>query len=194
MSDLNLYEEFEVMKTVAQAAMKGQSPREIGEDLELSTRQVNNYLREWKNWVVNQAEQDSDLANQFMVNIKESYEHYEMLEKEVWETIGFCDQHEIIGQKIQALKLASSIQSQRDKLIQMTGAKEDTGLREKLRKAQEVNALLSDVLQDVSAHCESCKIEVRLRLTEAFAKMGSPVRENNDYPAIEAEIVEDDDE
>lgn len=192
MSELSLYEEFEMMKEVAKAAMKGKSPRDIGDELELSTRAVNNYLREYKKWVINEAEQDADLANQFMVNIKESYEHYKLLDEEVWNTIEFCERHEIVGQKIQALKLASSIQSQRDKLIQMTGAKEDAGLREQFRRAQEVNQILSDVLQEVSAHCESCKIEVRLRLTEAFAKMGAPVRENTDMAEIEAEVVEDD--
>lgn len=177
------------MQQCAQLSMKGKTNREIGTELDIPTRRVTNYLEQWQQFVIRQAEQDTSMAEYFTNKVYESLEHYKLLEREAWETVEFCDQHEIVGQKISAMKLVRDIQSNKDKLLQMTGAKEDTALREQFQRAQEVNQILSSILREVSAACDHCRQEVRLRLTDAFAMMGSRV-EPMDEQFMQGELEE----
>jgi hypothetical protein len=94
------------------------------------------------------------------------------------------------------LKVHGAFEQQRANLLQLMGARMDGGMQARMQKAEEVNGMLADVIKEVVSTCPQCKLEVQVRLAEAFSRMNRPedaaeMRPSDDFIDVDSEEVEE---
>lgn len=163
---MSTVEVFDKMHDVAKLYMKGYNPTEIARELELKRTEVNRYIGDWQEWIRNMTESNTDVKNRVMDILFEVDHHYAMIIKEAWITVEQADTQGQIGNKTNALKLVAQVQKDRANMFQAAGINNDTELVENLARTEKEHEVLKEILRDVTAHCENCKIEVRRKLAE----------------------------
>jgi len=163
MSIVDLYDK---MHDVAKLHMKGFNPTEISRELDLKRTDVIKYIGDWQEWIRKMAESSQDVKDRVMDILFESDQHYALVIKESWDTVEEAKLNSELGNKTQALKLIAQITKDRVSMFQAAGLNQDTELAEQLQRTEHQQEVLKEILRDVTAHCENCKIEVRKRLSE----------------------------
>lgn len=183
-----LPERIDTLERVADLHLKGYKPSEIGRALDLSPAQVKGYVRQYKEYVSSRVADDPDFMDRLQENTIQALEKFDMLIKEAWETYETAKGADMLNQQINGIKILKELEMERAKLLQLMGAKADSGMMSRMQKAEQVNGIVSGVLKEIIADCPRCKLEAGPRLATAFALM------NRAEEAVDMELIPDEED
>lgn len=198
--DMSMIEKLDMVERVGELVLKSYKPTEIARALEITPAQAKFYIEQHREIVRKRVEEDPDFLERLAENTFEALERLDNLVKEAWETYDTAKANDLIAQQTNLLKVAGTFEQQRANLLQLMGAKMDSGAMARMQKAERVNEIVTRIIKDVVADCPNCSTQVMPRLAEAFALMNKqeeaadmqPVSEEPDF--IEGEVEEDEEE
>jgi len=179
-------EKVETLEKVAELYLKGYKPAEIARDLDLSPSQVRSHIKEYKEYIAGRVNEDPEFLDRLQENTLEALDRFDTLLREAWQTYETAKSADMLNQQINGMKLIKELEIERAKLLQLMGAKVDSGMMARMQKAEQVNEIVSRIIKEVVAQCDHCKAEVMPRLAEAFAMM------NKHDEAVDIHPIEDD--
>lgn len=188
----SLIDKLERCQEVGLLFLKGYTYKDIAEKQEISPATAKKYVDEYMVMIRRQAEVDPDFMDRVQENTLRFLKEFDEISKEAWETVDIATDSGMVGARINALKLAAEIATQKARLLQLLGAKVDSSYVARMQRAETVNQILSNVIAEVVSDCEHCRDEARIRISEALAMMGDENAAINAQPFIEeAELVYD---
>lgn len=164
-------EKFEKIEKASELHLKGYKFTEIGRELGISPAQAKSLVDEYKTFIRERAENDPDLLDRLTENTMEMLDHVEMISREIWLTYEKAKEFEMVNQQNATLKNAMDIAERKAKLLQLMGAKVDSGSTARMQRAERVNEIVSSVIKEIVADCPRCRVEAQIRLAEAFKLM-----------------------
>lgn len=176
--------------------LKGYSNADIGELEGLSQPTVRDYISQYKGFLENQAEHDPYFLEKVQFNTIKALAEFDEISKEAWETVEIATREGMVSGRNQALKLCLDIATKKAQLHQlMGGTKTDGEYIARMQKAETVNQIISKVIRDVIADCDSCRDKARPMLREAFSMMSaegfsSPEEASESLDFEDADVVE----
>lgn len=183
------------MERVGELYLKSYKPAEIARSLNISPAAAKKYIESYKEVLQRQVMEDPEYLERVAENTIEALERLDNLVKEAWETYETAKNNDMMNQQINLLKVAGALEAQRANLLQLMGAKMDSGMVARMQRAEQVNDIVARIIKEVVAHCDVCKIEVQPRLAEAFAKMNKHEEAADMHPAdddiVDAEVIGD---
>jgi len=162
MSELEPAVHFDRMNRVVQELLKGNSATQIATSTGFSRKEVLEYVDEWKSVVHN----DTNLRDRAREAISGADEHYAMLIKEAWKTVGDADTQGQLSVKAGALKLIADIETKRISMLQSVGVLENTQIASQIAETERKQDILVGILKEVTAGCPKCKLDVAKRLSQ----------------------------
>ena len=188
----SLPEKFNELERVAELYLKSYKPNEIARALNITTAQAKAYIRDYKQIVSERVAEDPDFLDRVQENVSEALERLDTLVKEAWETYDTAKSADLINQQTNLLKVIGAFEQQRAAILQLLGAKMDSGMMARMQRAERVNEIVSRIIKDVVAECDHCKTEVMPRLAEAFAAMGREQEAADMRPVSDEPIIDTD--
>lgn len=187
----NLPDKIEMVEKVGELHLKSYKPAEIARRLGISPAQAKAYVEDYKVLIQRKVEQDPEFMERIGENTIEALERMDSIVAEAWATYETAKDNDMINQQINLLKVCGDLEDKRAKLLQLMGAKVDSGMMARMQRAERVNEIVSRIIKDVVIDCPRCKVEVMTRLAEAFdlmnqAEQAVELREL----APEAEVVD----
>lgn len=187
----------ETLEKVGILVNKSYKNAEIARELNLTPREAKYYVDSYKEILADRVNADPDFLDRIQENTLEALDRLDLLVREAWETYATAKNMEMINQQINLLKACGDLEDKRAKLLQLMGAKADSGMMARMNKAERVNEIVSRIIKDVVSECSHCKLEALPRLAEAFALMNKG-DEGVDIIRVDdiedAEVVEQDGE
>lgn len=190
----NYIEKFEKLEKVAELHLKGFNYSQISRELDITPAHAKHLVDEYKDFVRDRAQEDPDLLDRLVENTMEVLETMNMISKEAWETYEQAKEFEMIQQRNAGLKNLMDINERKAKLLNLMGGNADSGSTARLRRAEQVNDIVSSIIKEVIADCPNCRVEAQIKLQEAFSLMDKEesVAEPEELPQLEeAEVVEE---
>lgn len=184
-----LLDRIDHLEKVSELYLKGYKPSQIARKLDISAAQARNYVEQYKEAVATRVMEDPDFLDRIQDNTLEALEQIDLLIKEAWETYENAKELEMMNQQINLLKVAGDLTDKRNKLLQLVGAKIDSGMTARMQKAEQVNFVVSSIIKDIISQCDNCKGQAQVRLAEAFRDMNRP-EEAVEMHKIEGDIVD----
>jgi hypothetical protein len=158
---------FDRMNKVVELSLKGYNPTQISKELDIKRNEVLGMLEEWKKY----AQEDKQLHERAKEAIVESDQHYAMLMKEAWQTIGEADQAGDLRTKATAIKLVAEIQQKQMEMLQKAGVLDNVELGNQLAETEAKQEMLISILREVTSKCDHCRQEVATRLSRVTNKV-----------------------
>jgi len=95
--------------------------------------------------------------------------------KEAWESVELATRDGMISARIQAIRLGLDTAKAKAQIHQLLGGAgaSDGELIARMQRQESVNTILSRVISEVVADCDSCRNLARSKLKEAFAILDS---------------------
>lgn len=195
----NLPAQIDDMERVADLHLKGYKPAEIGRALQLSTVQVKRYIDSYQQYISNRIDEDPEFMDRLQENTLAALDKFDMLIREAWETYETAKGADMLTQQLNGIKIIKELEIERAKLLQLMGAKVDSGMLARMNKAEKVNEIVSRVIKEQISQCPKCKLEIMPRLAEAFDLMNKseeiidivPMEDDIEEADIEEEDGED---
>lgn len=178
-------ERLQLIEQASTLYLKRYNYTEIARELSITPAYAKVLVDDYRELVRARAQSDPDVLERLVENTLEMIDQLDLIAKEVWETYQKAKDFELISQQNATLKNAMDITEKRAKLLQLMGAKTDSGSTARLQKAERVNEIVSGVIKDIVSDCPRCKSEAQIRLAEAFRMMDS------DEGVVEMEAVEE---
>lgn len=194
---MSFVEKLDIIEKVSELRLKGYKPAEIARSLNISPAQTRHYINQYETFLQKRVNEDPDYLNRVAEHTFEALERLDNLIKEAWETYDTCRNNDMITQQINLIKVAGGLEAQRANLLQLMGGKMDSGMSSRVIRAEQVNEIVSNIIREVIADCDVCRLEAQPLLAEAFAKMDrqgeaaemTPVEDEEDI--VDAEVIED---
>jgi hypothetical protein len=192
----NLPEKLDTLEKVGELYLKSYKPAEIARRLNISPAQAKAYIEDYKVVVDKKFQNDPEFLDRIGENTLVAIERMEAIVAETWETYEYAKDNEMINQQINLLKLSATHEQQLSNLLQLAGAKVDSGMMARMQKAERVNEIVTRVIKEVSGDCPKCRHEVMARLAEAFELMNKQAEAVEmrelapESEIIEAEVIE----
>lgn len=171
---MTLLDKIDHLEKVSELYLKGYKPSQIARALDISPAMAKNYVEQYKEAITNRVMEDPDFLDRIQDNTLEALEQIDLLIKEAWETYENAKELEMMNQQINLLKVAGDLTDKRNKLLQLVGAKIDSGMTARMQKAEQVNFVVSSIIKDIISQCPNCRNEAQVRLAEAFRDMNRP--------------------
>lgn len=189
------FDKAEKVEEVGILYLKGYRVSEISELTNLNKKTVNNYIDQYKAYVEKQVQDDPYFLEQTQYNTLMVLKEFDEISKEAWETVEIATRDGLVGGRNQALKLALDIAGKKAQVLQlMGGQRTDSEYIARMQKAETVNNIISNVIRDVIAHCDECRVRAAPMLKEAFAMMreadGGVETASSDLDIEDADIVD----
>jgi transcription elongation factor Elf1 len=181
-----LLEKIELLDQVAELMPKGYNEREIARALDIPLNQAKMLVKEYHEAISKRVMDDPDFLDRLQENTMAALEGMDMIIRETWEAYDSAKAMDMIPQMTNLLKLAGDLAEKRAKLLQLMGAKVDSGFMARMNRLEQVNDIVSRVLKETIAHCDKCRMEAQVRLAEAFQIM------NRADEVVDMEPIEDD--
>lgn len=183
-------EKFDEFQKASSYFLKGWNHAEIARELDIPIVKAKHLIKEYKEFIQQRAQDDPDFLDRLAENTLELLDEVDQLKREAWEVYELAKDNQVMSQMAPALKLAGEFTDKRAKLLQLMGARTDSGSTARMKRAEEVNRIVTYILRDVVSDCPKCKVEVQAQLAQAFSLMGEA--ENvTDPTLIDGEIVDD---
>lgn len=190
----SLVQQISDLERVSELHLKRHTPTQIARATGLSAAQVKRYIDQYQEAIATRVMDDPDFLDRLQENTLEALSQQDLLIKEAWDTYESAKDLEMMNQQINLLKVMNDLQDKRNKLLQLMGAKVDSGMTARMQRAEQVNQKISEVIKDIISDCESCRTKAQVKIAEAFAIMDK-AEEAIDVEPIdeieEAEIVDD---
>lgn len=162
MSDVEVFQRFDLMNKVVAEMLKGSNATQISKDLDIKRSEVLQLLDEWRMF----AHSDNRIRERAKEALSGADQHYSMLINRAWETVEQADANEQYNIKAQALKLITDIEGKRIEMLQKAGLLQDNELANQLIEAERKQEILMGILKEVTSECSHCKLEVARRLSQ----------------------------
>lgn len=167
----SLVQQISDLERVSELHLKRHTPTQIARATGLSTAQVKRLIDQYQEAIATRVMDDPDFLDRLQENTLEALAQQDLLIKEAWETYESAKDLEMMNQQINLLKVMNDLQEKRNKLLQLMGAKVDSGMTARMQRAEQVNQKVSEVIKDVISGCDRCRTEAQVKLAEAFAIM-----------------------
>lgn len=171
---MSLLDKIDHLEKVSELYLKGYKPSQIARALDISPAMAKSYVEQYKEAITNRVMEDPDFLDRIQDNTLEALEQIDLLIKEAWETYENAKELEMMNQQINLLKVAGDLTDKRNKLLQLVGAKLDSGMTARMQKAEQVNFVVSSIIKDIISQCPNCRGQAQVRLAEAFRDMNRP--------------------
>lgn len=170
--EIEVFNQLELVEQAGLLYVKGYNARDISEILEVSERQAKDAVRDYQAIVEQRVESDPFFLEKIQYNTLKALDEMSEVTKEIWETVQIATEGGMVSARIQALKLAMEAAQKKAQLLQlMGGGKGDAEYVERMQKAESVNQIISKVVRDVVADCETCRPKAHALIREAYALM-----------------------
>jgi hypothetical protein len=164
-------EKFQTLERVGELLGKGYRFTEIARELNITPAHAKKLADDYTSLVREQVSNDPDFLERLAENTAMMFEQMDLIKKEAWKTYDDAKNFGAQNMQLQALKIAMDVAERQAKLLQLMGAKVDSGSTARLQKAERVNEIVSGIIKDVISGCPRCKREAHAKLAEAFALM-----------------------
>ena len=171
MTELEVAGQFDQMNKVIEELLKGNTPAQIARTLELTRVQVENHIKNWKEFI----QDNSAIKARAKEALVGADEHYSMLIKEAWRTLEQADVQDALPVKTQALKLIADIESKRIDMLNKAGVLESNDMADQILESERKQEVLVGILKEVTANCDHCKWEVSRRLSQVTGQVEAVV-------------------
>ena len=165
-------EKFDKLEQAAKLHLKGFTFAEIARELDIHVSTVREYVSEYKSWIVTRAENDPDLLDRLTENTMQALDEINLVLSEAWRAHEQAKEWEAMNHQLSALKLIKEINDSKAKLLQLAGARQDGGNMAHLKRVEQVNQIVSEIIKEIIKDCPRCRQEAQVKLAEAFDLMG----------------------
>lgn len=169
------------MMTIVQLKLKGHSVPQIVKITGFTRGRVLDHLDEYAKW----AKEQQDVMGRAREMLASVDEHYNMIIKDLWDTVEDAKSNGENGIRVQALKTLAGTEKDRAAMFQQAGLNDQSLLADEMRETERKHDVLIKILREVSYKCPRCKVEVAKRLAEATGKSEVIVEVDTETPAIE---------
>src|SRR5690606_959749 len=132
-------EKYELIERAADLYLKKYKYTEIARELNITPAYAKALVEDYQALSRSRAESDHDLVDRLVENTLEILDELNLITKEIWSTYEKAKDFEMINQQNATLKNAMDITEKRAKLLQLMGARADSGSTARLQKAERVN-------------------------------------------------------
>lgn len=196
-SETPIYDKLKKIEEVGLLRLKGYNKSDIAEVTGLSIPTISRYIKEHESMLQRIVDEDPHFLENIQFNTIRAMAEFDEISKEAWESIEIATREGMITARNGAIKLAMEVAAKKAQLNQLLGTQKTDGeVFEKMQKVEVVNQLLSQVIKDVIADCEHCRIKARPLLEEAFRSMNehadivTPQDAADDLDFIDGEVIE----
>ncbi|AXH67279.1 hypothetical protein SEA_WOFFORD_97 [Streptomyces phage Wofford] len=159
--ELEQIDRIERMNDVVTAHLKGDNPTQIAKLTGLKRAEVLQYLDEWKSI----AQNNKTIQARAQEAITSMDEHYNMIIRELWETMEQADLNNDLKTKASVLKSLADVEGKRVDLLQKAGLLDNQQIGDEVAEMEKKHEILINILRDVTSDCPHCKVEVARRLS-----------------------------
>src|ERR1051325_10873125 len=159
------------IQDIARLWMKGSTKADIAEKMSLSQSQVSNYIKQWEEFVEEEAEKNPDVLDNYLENTIKFEQEIKLLTQEAWNVIELAEENGAMGTKIQALKLAKELTEMKARLFQLLSPRMEHGYVERQKRVERVNSILSSIMREVISGCDRCRAQAWDKLQVAYSMM-----------------------
>ncbi len=163
-SELELADRFEKQNEIVARYLKGMAPFQIAKELRIKTPEVQSVLDEWRKFAMN----DTEVKGRAREALAGMDEHYNMIIKKLWEAVEECDLSGDVKTKNSILKNIADIEAKRLDSLQKAGLLDDQQLGDQVAQTQSRLAAIKELLREVTAKCDHCRIPVAQGLGKIF--------------------------
>lgn len=185
----------DLLEKVGELHLKSYKPAEIARRLDISPAQAKSLIRDYQEVLANRVSQDPEFLDRIAENTIEALERMDDIVAEANLAYETAKDNEMINQQIGLLKLRGDLEDKRAKLLQLMGAKIDSGMMARMNKAERVNEIVTRTIKEVVGDCPKCRVEVMPALAEAFSLMNKMEEAAEMTPVdddiIDVEVVEE---
>jgi hypothetical protein len=174
-----LPEEYDRTLDVGKHYMKGMEPREIGVRMNLSTREVNRYIKDYKELQSRAVKESGTLSQQMYSILSEVDDNWRRVTKEAWEVADEASLESDHKSRLSALSLIERIQKNRAGVFGDAAKNEDADLLRQLEESERNVELVKQALRNIADNHPELKRE----LYEQLAAL------QKESPVIEVEAV-----
>jgi hypothetical protein len=154
---------------------KGYNYREIADLKSIDPRTARAYVEEYDAHLNQMAKDDPYFLDKIQINTLRALGELNEVSKETWESVELATRDGMISARIQALRLGLDTAKAKAQIHQLMGTAGagDGELIARMQRQESVNNILSRVVSEVVADCDSCRTLARSKLKEAFAILDS---------------------
>ncbi|AXH66847.1 hypothetical protein SEA_STARPLATINUM_99 [Streptomyces phage StarPlatinum] len=156
----------ERMNEVVTAYLKGDNPTQIAKITGLKRAEVLEYIEEWR--VV--AQNNKTIQARATEALTSMDEHYNMIIRELWETMEQADLNNDFKLKATVLKSLADVEGKRVDLLQKAGLLDNQQIGDEVIEMEKKHEILIGILREVTSDCPHCKVEVARRLSSVTGK------------------------
>jgi predicted transcriptional regulator len=167
LSEIEIAAAFDEMNRVVEELLKGNNPTQIARELGMTRATVLQHIDSWKELING----DTRVRERAKEALAGADQHYAMIIKRAWETVEQADMNNQLSNKTAALKLVADIEQKRMDMLHKAGVLEDSELAGQILETGRKQEILMNILKEVTANCDHCKVEVARRLSQATNKI-----------------------
>lgn len=160
-NELEPIDRIEIMNDVVAAHLKGDNPTQIAKSVGLKRAEVLEYIDEWRAI----AQNSKTIQARASEAITSMDEHYNMIIRELWETMEQADMNNDLRTKAAVLKNLADIEGKRVDLLQKAGLLDNQEIGNEVVEMERKHEILIGILREVTSDCPHCKVEVARRLS-----------------------------
>jgi len=164
--ELEQIDRIERMNDVVTAYLKGDNPTQIAKITGLKRAEVLEYIEEWR--VV--AQNNKTIQARATEALTSMDEHYNMIIRELWETMEQADLNNDFKLKATVLKALADVEGKRVDLLQKAGLLDNQQIGDEVIEMEKKHEILIGILREVTSDCPHCKVEVARRLSSVTGK------------------------
>ena len=150
------------MDRVVSLYLSGYQSREIAKKLDVSTQQVNAFLKEWRGL----AQNNEAIKSRAVVALRNADKHYDQLVRRAHDALDDAEDDGRVGPRLAAIKTIADLEKVRIELMQKAGALEDMDLSNQIMETERKQQILMDILRTTVGSCDKCRPVVQQKLAE----------------------------
>jgi hypothetical protein len=160
--ELEPIDRMERMNDVVTAHLKGDNPTQIAKTTGMKRAEVLEYIDEWRAI----AQNSKTIQARASEAITSMDEHYNMIIRELWETMEQADMNNDLRTKAAVLKSLADVEGKRVDLLQKAGLLDNQEIGNEVIEMERKHQILIGILREVTSDCSHCKVEVSRRLSK----------------------------
>ncbi len=141
---------------VVELFLKGEMPWVIAKQLGMKTPEVKEVLESWRKY----AQNDTEIKGRAREALVGMDEHYNMIIKQLWQTVEQADLAEDLKTKNAVLKNLADIEAKRLDSLQKAGLLDDQKLGDEIAETQARLDAVKALLKDVTSKCDHCRVPI----------------------------------
>jgi len=160
-TELDLAERYQRQNKVIELHLEGHSPNVIAKKLSYKYKEVVEHIAEF-NEISKNDEMLRERGRQSVHNYDESINR---VQREMWRLAQDAEDAGDLKTRGTILKSIADTQAKRVEVLQKSGILADNKIVEEMAATEEKMRVLTEILREVSRHCDNCRVEVARQLS-----------------------------